>query len=91
MEGHKVRKKLPAIIGITVLVAVIILAVIFQIRKDTFKFNSSPVIGNTAGNIYNKGLSLHQTEQQLEQAADILKDLFEPLDNAVLLRVIAEA
>jgi hypothetical protein len=60
MEGHEVRKKLPAIIGISVLVAVIILAVIFQIRKDTFKFNSSPIIGNTAGNIYNKGLVCEQ-------------------------------
>lgn len=54
------KKKLPTIITLAVLVIVGGLAVFFQIRKNTFHFNTSPVVGNTAGNIYNRGLFCEQ-------------------------------
>lgn len=54
------KKKLPVIIGIAVVVLVIALAIFLHVRKNTFKFNTSPVVGNTAGNLYNKGYFCEQ-------------------------------
>lgn len=54
------KKKIRSVIIILLLTALVVFGVIHQVKKNTFIYNSSPIVGNTGGNIYNNGLFCEQ-------------------------------